>query len=219
MYLEDARHLAKTAPSVFESFSKDHSFSIKDKAGRFSAVGGDQKSEQTINLSSKCSDGVIGHAKQKQYIAQWDVIYHEMMAVHNLHRECMGVIDTSSESWHHHDSSPSVTAKSEQHVQEMLKYLEERGSPFSTECPPNLQNIITKELMTGDIKNDLLYAQEKGRSKYVSFHKERFLSKSLKIGETIHRGDLKAMSFLANKPKKVQRNPWQRSTSQRSRLR
>ena len=67
------------------------SFSIKDKSGRFSAVGGDQMLEQTINLSLKCSDGVIGHAKHKQYVAQWYLIYHEMMAVKNLHCEYPGV--------------------------------------------------------------------------------------------------------------------------------
>ena len=65
VYLEDAKDLSVTAPSVFRNFSEGHSFSIKDKPGRFSAVGGDQKLEQTINLSSKCSDGVISHGKQK----------------------------------------------------------------------------------------------------------------------------------------------------------
>ena len=62
VYLEDARSLPDTAPNVIRNFSEGHSFSIKDKPGRFSAVGGDQKLEQTINLSSKRSDGVIGHA-------------------------------------------------------------------------------------------------------------------------------------------------------------
>jgi len=73
IYLEDAKNLSVTAPSVFRNFSEGHSFSIKDKPGRFSAVGGDQKLEQTINLSSKCSDGVISHAKQKQI---WTMGYH-----------------------------------------------------------------------------------------------------------------------------------------------
>ena len=40
------------------------------------------------------TDDVIGHAKQKQYIVQWDFIYHEMMAVQNLHREYSGMIET-----------------------------------------------------------------------------------------------------------------------------
>ena len=85
LYLEDMRHLPETAPPVHEHISNGK-FSIKDNLGKFIAVGGYQKLEQSINLSSKCSYGVISHAKQKQYVAQWDLIYHEMMTVKNLHR-------------------------------------------------------------------------------------------------------------------------------------
>ena len=122
MYLEDAKNLSVTAPPVFRNFSEDHSFSIKDKPGRFSAVGGDQKLEQTINLSSKCSDGVIGHAKQKQYLAQWDIIYHKMMSVKNVHREYVGVFQRTSEAWHHRESSQSTTDRKEGHIQVMMRY-------------------------------------------------------------------------------------------------
>ena len=86
IYIEDMRHLPQTAPSVYENFLQGN-FSIQDKQGHFNAVGGDQKLEQTINLSSKCCDGIIGHSRQKQYIAEWDLIYHEMMALKNFHRE------------------------------------------------------------------------------------------------------------------------------------
>ena len=40
VYLEDARNLPETAPTVYSHFADGHSFSIKDKPGRFSAVGG-----------------------------------------------------------------------------------------------------------------------------------------------------------------------------------
>ena len=69
LYLEDMRDLSVTAPSVYKQFSNGN-FSIKDKPGRFTAVGGDQKLEQTVNLSSKRSDAVIGHAKQREFVAQ-----------------------------------------------------------------------------------------------------------------------------------------------------
>jgi len=52
VYLEDAKNLSVSVPSVFRNFSEGHSFSIKDKPGQFSAVGGDQKLEQTINHQS-----------------------------------------------------------------------------------------------------------------------------------------------------------------------
>ena len=152
LYLEDARGLPETAPSVFRNFSEGHSFSIRDRPGRFSAVGGDQKLEQTINLSSKCSDGVIGHSKQKQYIAQWDLIYHEMMAVKNFHREYTGVNECTSEAWHHHESSQSTTNRKEGHIQEMMKYIEERGSPFSAVSPSATQPCHKRGNDRGDQK-------------------------------------------------------------------
>ena len=76
VYLEEARNLKDTAPVIYENFKKG-SFAIKDHPGRFIAVGGDQKLEQTINASSKSCDAVIGHSKQKQFIAEWNLIYHE----------------------------------------------------------------------------------------------------------------------------------------------
>ena len=42
MCLEDARSLSETAPFVYRSFMEGQSFSIKNKPGRFSTVGGDR---------------------------------------------------------------------------------------------------------------------------------------------------------------------------------
>lgn len=50
LYLEDMRRLPQTSLSINKHFSQGN-FSIKDKPGRFTAVGGDQKLEQSINLS------------------------------------------------------------------------------------------------------------------------------------------------------------------------
>ena len=52
IYLEDLRRLPETAPSVYQTFSSGN-FSIKDKIGRFTAIGGDQKLEQSINLEQR----------------------------------------------------------------------------------------------------------------------------------------------------------------------
>ena len=67
--------------------------------------------EQTINLSSKCSDGVISHAKQKQYITQWDIIYHEMMSVKNVHRQYAGVFERTSEATTTNHLNPPQTER------------------------------------------------------------------------------------------------------------
>jgi len=146
VYLEDAKNLSITAPSVFRNFFESHSFSIKDKPGRFSSVGSDQMLEQTINISSKCSDGVISHAKQKQYIAQLDIIYHEIMSVKDVHCEYADVSERTSEAWHHHESSQSTKHRKEGHIQAIVRYTKEQELPFSTQCPPVLHYFVTKEV-------------------------------------------------------------------------
>ena len=65
VYLEDCRNMPH---EVYENFAECHSFSVKDKSGVFTAVSGDLKLEQTINLSSKCSDSIIGHCKQNFFL-------------------------------------------------------------------------------------------------------------------------------------------------------
>jgi len=40
--------------------------------------------EQTINRSQKCASAIIGNAKKKQFVSQWEIIYHEMLAVVNV---------------------------------------------------------------------------------------------------------------------------------------
>ena len=202
LYIEDMRQLPKTAPSMYKNFSNGN-FSIQDKPGRFIAVGGDQKLEQTINLSSKCSDGIIGHAKQKQYVAQWDLIYHEMMGVKNLHHQYTGIKERTHEAYEHHELTQATTNRKEAHIQDMMRFIEEKGSPLAVGASPKLQNFVTKEVMTESITNDMINAFEKGKEKYLMFRKERLLEKTLRFSSTIHRADLKTMKSIRDKPEKT----------------
>ena len=205
LYLEDMRRLPETAPSVYENFAKGN-FSIKEKPGRFTAVGGDQKLEQSINLSTKCCDGVIGHAKQKQYVAQWDLIYHEMMAVKNLHRQYANVMDRTHETYSHHESSQSTTDHKESQLQRMMQFIDEKGSPLAATSSTTLQNYVTKEVMTDNIRKDMLSALKKGEERYLEFRKERLVEKTARISSTIHRANLKTMKTIHNKQQKTIRS-------------
>ena len=131
------------------------------------------------------------------------MIYHEMMAVKNLHREYSGVKEITSEAINHHESSELFTKRKEKHIQAMMKYIEKRGSPFSVESPTQLHNFVTKEVMTDEIKTDLLQSTQKGKEKYKEFHTERFLKKITQLRDTIHRSNLKTMAKVNEKPKKT----------------
>ena len=202
LYLEDMRGLSVTAPSVYKQFSNGN-FSIKDKPGRFTAVGGDQKLEQTVNLSPKHSDAVIGHAKQKTFVAQWDLIHHEMQGVMLLHRQYTNTLERSDETFVHHESSQSTTDRKESHIQNMIQYIDAKGSPFAADAPTNLQNIVTKEIMSEKVRHDILMASTKGKEKYIAYRKCVFVEKSQRISSTINRLNLNTMANNTSKPEKT----------------
>ena len=191
-YHEEMKNLPSSAPSVYESFKKGD-FSIKERHGRFTAVGGGQKLEQSINLSSKSNDSVIGNAKKKNFVAQWDLIFHEMMALKNVHRTYYKVADLCQESWTHHESSQKKTDEKEAQVQAVIRFIESKGSPFVSSGSKILQNLVTKVVMSAEIRDDLLNLLENGQKIYENLRKERYILKTKKIGDRIPRAQLKNM--------------------------
>ena len=124
-----------------------------------------------------------------------------MMAVNNYHRDYAGVHENTSEAYQHHQSSKSFTSKTEMDVQSVIKYIEEKGSPFSKSCPTSLQNFVTKVVMTEDIRRSLLNATEMGKDKYIDFRQKRICEKTVKLSEIIHRSNLKKHEVHKHKTK------------------
>ena len=54
-----------------------------------------------------------------------------MMALKNLHREYASVNESTSSALLHHELSQSITNRKAGHIYEMMKYIEDIGSPFS----------------------------------------------------------------------------------------
>ena len=64
-------------------------------------------------------------------------------------------MEDTHESQQHHKSSQKTIDRKEDHIQDMLKFTEEKGSPLSPDACQTLQNIVTKELMPLGIRNDM----------------------------------------------------------------
>ena len=90
------RKLPEDAPTVSENF-KAGKFVVRRTQGKCNSVGGDMCLEQTINRSQKIAGGIIGSTTRKQFVAQWEIIHHEMLAVVNLQCEVSGVVTQSTE--------------------------------------------------------------------------------------------------------------------------
>ena len=79
---KDMRKHPQTAPEIHIAF-QEAKIAIK-RTPR--ATGADMVLEQTINRSKKGTSGIIDITKKKKYVAMWDTIYHEMLAISNCFR-------------------------------------------------------------------------------------------------------------------------------------
>lgn len=198
LYLEDMQKLPDTAPGVNQAFMTG-AFVVKRTQGKFNAVGADMALEQTINRSQKSTSGIIGNTRKKKFVAMWELIYHEMLAISNLLRELTGVSSNLSEA---NVISKAETAAGEQKVQAIIATIERNENPFKlVPDQVKLHNILTQEVMTDDIRSELLSVMEIGTEAYETLRKERFVEKSVRFLSTIHRTNLK--TFLSiHKPEK-----------------
>ena len=126
-----------------------------------------------------------------------------MMAVKNLHRQYVNVLERKHEAYIHHESSRSTTDRKESEIQKMMQFVDAKGSPLSPGAPSVLENIVTKEVMSDEIRNDLLNIFRKGEEKYLAFRKERLVEKTIRISSTIHRTNMKTMKDNHNKKQKT----------------
>ena len=57
--------------------------------------------------------------------------------------------------------------------------IKRRGSPFSVECPTQLHDFVTKEVMSNEIKTYLIQSAQE-------IHTERLLNKRAQLQDTIY---------------------------------
>lgn len=215
VYLEDMRQLPQVSPLVHQNFLAGK-FVVKRTEGKFSAVGADMCLEQTINRSQKNVGGVIGNTKRKQFVAQWEIIYHEMMGVLNLQRQISGVTPSATELHLKQEFNLQATRSSEATVQNMMDYVQSHDNPVvvsgSNDNKDKLHNIVTQEIMPQVIRDDLLQFEEKSAELYETFRTERFITKERAIFDTIHRNNVK--TFKSNKVVKGTGQPKEKDIKQ-----
>ena len=99
-------------------------------------------------------------------------------------------------------SSKVETTTGERKVQAIITTIERNENPFQlVPDQVKLHNILTQEVMSDDIRSQLLSVKEIGKNTYETLRRERFLEKSVRFSSTIHQTNLK--SFLTiHKPEK-----------------
>ena len=196
LYLEDMKRLPQTAPEVYLEFMKGI-FAIKRTMGHFKAVSADLALEQTINRAQKSASGIIGSSRKKQFVAKWELTYHEMLAITNLHRELAGIGSSSYELQVNRAFSKAATEFEEANIQHILNTIVKNENPFITPSKEKrLHNILTKEIMPENIREQLLNVERIGSVAYNKLRRERYIDKAVRLSNTIHRTNLKTFTAV-----------------------
>lgn len=170
MYFEDMLKLDTTAPEVYGQFLKGK-FSVRRSARCFSAVGADLCLEQSINKSKKSTNGVIGKTRNKYFVTEWELVYHEILAVSNLYRDVTKVTHNSNYELTHHEYTESETKQMEDHIDTMERYILGIGNPFA-DGANILINITTHQEVPEEFKSKILDVVKIGNTnlKTYRFH-------------------------------------------------
>ena len=128
-YLEDMLRLLETAPRIYQAFLQGQ-FVVNRTPGKFKTVAADQSLEQTINRSQKSSGGIIGSTRKKDFVAEWEMINHEIIAVSSFHWELSGSKPFYHELTVNPEFSESETKARESNIRDMIEYIELYENPF-----------------------------------------------------------------------------------------
>ena len=132
------------------------------------------------------------------FIAQWDLIYHEMADCHRLDNEYTGCTDGEGEAFVHLQTSKKVTCRDETSISKMPVIFAKYGNLLGSDAPRALNNFVSNGLKVSDMI--CLKYSEIGNTRYTTFRKNRLVEKTTALYTPINRENLCNMASLHNKP-------------------
>ena len=123
-------------PDIYEQFTKSRIFVIKTKPGSFNSVALDMKLEQSIQRSKKGFGGIIGQAKQATFVLEWELMYHEILAIVNGYSEInniKGHSDSNKDynSKNHYELSGGYGRLFNALVKKVSDFIKSKVNPFN----------------------------------------------------------------------------------------
>ena len=103
--------------------------------------------EQTIQRAVKDVSVVVGQQRKAHFVAEWNLIYHEVHAIKDVFNDLTNSnLNDSRDTIMHHELIG--TAKSRlfnNMVQRTLEIIQSQGNVFSLHSPPQLRNMLTQQ--------------------------------------------------------------------------
>ena len=201
-YLKSMHKLPTDHPGIYGMFMKG-CFAINESHRKFSDESPDMKLEQTIQRAQKSSSGIIGQTRRISYVSEWEVVYHEILAISNTFRRLANSTLGASESELHHELDGNYAKVFNAQVTNIANILIAFGNPYLPESQPQLRNIISSLLASETVTQQLTEFYKNSIESYLSFRNERFVEKSSRLSYPIKKFNLQ--QFSSDEKEKVPR--------------
>ena len=106
----------------------------------------------------------------------------------------------------HHELQGGYSTQINKAIEKVTDFLDQRGNPFSVSSTGPLHNLKTGEKIPQDVADNYISFFDHGKAGYELFRKERFIDKSKKLSDTIHRVNLPKFSIAEPKSQTVTQN-------------
>ena len=152
--------------------------------------------EQTIQRSNKGSGGVIEQTKHEALVTEWELAYHEVLAISKCHKDITGSLLANSEAdLPHRELTTRSVAEYNEAVNKVITFVKEKGNSYITSANTKLHHFTPDQLVPISSSDKLINYFDQGQAEYESFKRERFITKEKKLGDAIKR--VKLPSFLS----------------------
>ena len=205
IYLADMDQLPITAPEVHEEFCKG-SHAVNRSTNPFCQVWTDMALEQSINLDSKSSGGIIGITQKPGALARWFLTSHERAAITTATKELCGMGDNDRVGSHKEAGSQRLK-KDESDVQKLVStVLDVMTDPFCLENVDDedhcsLLNIATGVVMPHEKAECLINSAELGEKQMKDFVEKRLNTSEVKFWEPLPHLKVETFASLSKKKK------------------
>ena len=188
-FLTDMKMLQQTAPMVYHGF-QDGDFVTKETTHQFNQIPDDQALEH-VNKAGKVAGGLVGISRLDAARDRWCLTYNERAQLSEDTKTMFNILRSDEED--HKDSGPTRIKRDEEDVLKLVTQFQ-RHDVFRETA--DLVAVTTGDVVTDEIKSDLLEAEQRGKAAVKDFVKERLIKKETKFHDTIKQQKLKTFESL-----------------------
>ncbi|KAK2554918.1 hypothetical protein P5673_023601 [Acropora cervicornis] len=161
----------------------------------FNQIADDQALEH-VNKSGKVTGGLVGITRTESARDRWCLTYNERAKLSEDTKEMFG-IGTAKDDVGHKDLGKARVQRDEEDVQRLMSHFRRYDVFRKTE---NLVVVTTGDVASDEIKQDLLGAEEIGKTIVNEFDQVRLIKKEVKFHDSLKQQKLKTFETLYSVP-------------------